>query len=195
MTNLYSQTFIDALQYAAYLHRKQSRKGTDIPYVSHLMSVAGIIMEAGGDESLAIAGLLHDAVEDQGGFPTLEEIRLQFGDEVARIVEACSDAAPAAGQEKAPWLQRKKEHLAKLRSEDEAVLLVTTCDKIHNGESILHDLQTYGSEVWTRFNASPHDITWYYTSVLEVAQGRLNNDYAIKRLQRLVASLTEASAA
>jgi (p)ppGpp synthase/HD superfamily hydrolase len=193
MTDFYSNTFIDALQYAASLHRTQSRKGTDIPYVSHLMSVAGIIMEAGGDETLTIAGLLHDAVEDQGGLPTLAQIQLKFGDEVARIVEACSDAAPVSHQEKAPWLQRKNEHLTKLRSEDEAVLLVTTCDKIHNGESILHDLQTYGVDVWSRFNASPHEITWYYTSVLEIAQDRLNNNYAVGRLRRAATALSEAA--
>jgi (p)ppGpp synthase/HD superfamily hydrolase len=190
MNEAYSNTFSDALAFTAHLHRTQFRKKTTIPYISHLMGVAAIVMESGGDEEQAIAGLLHDAVEDQGGPPTLELIRQRYGDEVARIVDACSDAAPIDGQTKAPWRQRKTEHLRKLRSADQRVLLVTVCDKIHNGEAIVNDLYTVGDSVWARFNAPREDVAWYYRSVLELAQARLDNTYACGRLERVVHAMT-----
>lgn len=191
--NFYSDAFIDALQFTAMLHRNQERKGTSIPYVSHLMAVAGIVLEAGGDKEQAIAGLLHDAVEDQGGEPTRLLIQERFGPEVARIVAACSDASPAEGEKKAPWRQRKEHHINALEHEDERVLLVTVADKIHNGESILHDLDASGPQVWSRFNASPADIAWYYLSVLQVAQHHLHNVYAVGRLSRLATALAAAA--
>jgi (p)ppGpp synthase/HD superfamily hydrolase len=188
----YSERFIAALSFAAELHQDQVRKGTTIPYVSHLMAVAAITLEAGGSETQAIAALLHDSVEDQGGLPTLEVIRAKFGDEVARIVGACSDAAPADGEVKAPWRERKLLHLHRLESEDPQVLLVTVADKIHNGEAILNDLKTHGQKVWNRFNADPMEILWYYSSTLNIAEKKLDNPFAVGRLRRLVEGMSNA---
>ncbi len=192
--NYYTDQFLDALQYAADKHRHQPRKSTSTPYVSHLLTVAGIVMESGGNETLAIAALLHDAVED---VPVpVAEIRERFGDEIVEIVLACSDYVPEDdGGEKPPWIERKRKYLDRLAHEPKTALLVTVADKIHNGESILHDLHTHGPKVWKRFNASPADIAWYYASVLQIASKRLKNDYAIGRLRRLVEALSIAAVA
>lgn len=195
-TNYYSDVFIEALQFAAEQHRFQARKSTDtptIPYISHLMAVAGIVMEAGGDEVQWIAALLHDAVED---VPVpVAELRARFGDEVTEIVLACSDHVPEIdGDKKRPWPERKEAYIARLADEDTRALLVSVADKIHNGESILNDLGTFGSEVWDRFNATPQQIGWYYRSVRDVAKDRLQNAYAVRRLDRLVIALDAAVA-
>lgn len=192
--NYYTDKFLDALQYAADKHRYQARKGSSIPYVAHLLAVAGIVLEAGGSETLAIAALLHDAVED---VPVpVAQIRERFGDEITNLVLACSDYVPEDdGDEKPPWIVRKREYLDRLAHEPETALLVTVADKIHNGESILHDLDTYGPRVWERFNATPADIAWYYASVLQIASKRLKNEYAMGRLRRLVEALSIAAVA
>ena len=196
MTPKYGQRFIEALAYAADKHRPQVRKfkrgvepdyERDVPYVAHLLAVAAIVFEAGGNEDAAIAGLLHDVVEDQE--VKLEEIESRFGAEVTRIVDACSEhwnqdfAKPA-------WDVRKQEHLARLRTEDSTVLLVTSADKIHNGESILHDIAVHGSPVWDRFNTDADKILWYYSEVSKVVIDVLGHDsYAAKRLAKVVAGL------
>lgn len=149
-----SPRFSEALIYAAQVHRYQARKQTPIPYVGHLLGVASTVIDVGGTEDEAIAALLHDAPEDQGGRPRLEDIEKTFGRRVAQIVEACSDALEIDPANKAPWSDRKRryrEHLADVR--DAGVLLVSAADKLHNLRATWSDWQSIGDEVWTRFNA------------------------------------------
>lgn len=154
-----------ALAFALEAHGEQVRKGTDVPYVSHLLAVAGLVLEDGGGEEDAVAALLHDAVEDAGGRTTLARIRAGFGERVAAIVEACSDADV---QPKPPWRGRKEAYLARLEHADEAVLRVSLADKLHNARSILADRRLVGEAVWDRFNAPRSDQLWYYGALVDV---------------------------
>ena len=135
--------FDRALLYATHVHGGQVRKGTDTPYVAHLLAVAATVLEYGGDEDLAIAALLHDSAEDQGGAARLEDVRNRFGERVARIVEACSDslADTAKGERKAHWQERKETYIAHLLKADEDILRVSLADKVHNARAILRDLR------------------------------------------------------
>jgi len=156
-----------ALRYATEMHKDQHRKGTDIPYVSHLYSVASLIMEAGGSENEVIAGLLHDTVEDQGGAQRLREIDALFGSEVAAIVEGCTDDMPEPGEEKRPWIERKTAYIEHLKTAPYSVRLVSNADKLHNARSILSDLYEAGESVWGRFS-QPRDRTlWYYRALAD----------------------------
>ena len=131
-----TEQFVSALDYAVRLHDGQMRKGTDIPYVSHLLAVAALVMESGGDQDETIAALLHDAVEDCGGRPVLNEIRSRFGDRVADIVDGCTDAYT---EPKPPWKARKEQYLHHLEDASESILLVSNADKLHNARAILTD--------------------------------------------------------
>ena len=148
--------FDRALVYATHVHAGQTRKGTSIPYVSHLLAVSSTVLEYGGDEELAIAGLLHDSVEDQGGKARLDDVRNKFGDRVARVVAACSDslADTTKGEKKADSQKRKEAYLVHLDTADDDVLLVSLADKVHNARAILRDLgkRDVGESVWRRFN-------------------------------------------
>jgi (p)ppGpp synthase/HD superfamily hydrolase len=161
--------FDRALLYATHVHGGQVRKGTDTPYVAHLLAVAATVLEYGGDEDLAIAALLHDSAEDQGGTARLEDVRNRFGERVARIVEACSDslADTAKGERKADWQERKETYIAHLRTVDEDVLRVSLADKVHNARNILRDLRKpdIGESVWTRFSVPKEQTLWYYRSL------------------------------
>ncbi|HRA46909.1 MAG TPA: HD domain-containing protein [Thermomicrobiales bacterium] len=168
MPTYLTQRFADAVVWASELHRDQLRKGTEIPYVAHLLGVASLVVEFGGTEDEAIAALLHDAVEDQGGASTRAEIAKRFGEPVALIVDGCTDDAPAKGGNKAPWKKRKVAYLKHLRHErNRSVVLVSLADKTYNAESILHDLNATGDAVWNRFNASKDEVIWYYSSLVE----------------------------
>jgi (p)ppGpp synthase/HD superfamily hydrolase len=158
--------FADALGYAEKLHRNQTRKGNDIPYVAHLLAVAATVLEWGGDEDTAIAALLHDAVEDQGGLATAQVIRERFGESVADLVLACTDSISEDPSQKPPWEARKRAYIAKLARADRQVALITAADKLHNLTAIVRDVRTYGSKTLSRFNA-PDRLLWYYTSVIE----------------------------
>jgi len=162
--------FEDALLYATRLHATQTRKGNDVPYVAHLLAVASLVLEAGGDEDAAIAALLHDAAEDQGGLETLAEIRSRFGDAVADIVAACSDTFE---EPKPPWHARKRAYIAHLRNAPPEVLLVSCADKLHNARAIVTDHRMLGDALWQRFHAGRDDILWYYREVSAIfsAQG------------------------
>ncbi|AFY60089.1 HD domain-containing protein [Synechococcus sp. PCC 6312] len=164
-----TQRYFDALEYAATLHKAQTRKGTDIPYISHLAAVATIAIHYGADEDEAIAALLHDAVEDQGGLQTLDYIRNEFGERVAEIVQACSDsiADTIQGEEKLPWKDRKLAYLDHIKTASPSVRLVSASDKLHNAQSIRRDYQTLGDELWNRFNAGKEGTLWYYRSLVE----------------------------
>ncbi len=161
--------FVDALAHAFELHQEQFRKQTEIPYISHLMSVSALVLEDGGDEDEAIAALLHDAAEDQGGTPVLETIRGKFGDAVARIVEACSDSMTENPTEKAPWVDRKRTYLAHLKAETRiGVLRVSAADKLHNARAVLSDYRDVREELWRRFNGGRDGTLWYYRSLADV---------------------------
>jgi (p)ppGpp synthase/HD superfamily hydrolase len=143
------------------------RKGTQTPYIAHLLAVAALVLEDGGDEDQAIAALLHDAVEDQGGVRTLEEIQRRYGDQVAEIVVACTDAFE---DPKPPWRGRKEAYLQHLAGESQAALRVSLADKVHNGRSIVRDLRNNGDEIWSRFKGGKEGTLWYYRSLLAVFQ-------------------------
>jgi len=163
--------FDRALLYATHIHGGQVRKGTSVPYVAHLLAVAATVLEYGGDEDLAIAALLHDSVEDQGGEARLEDVRNRFGARVARVVEACSDslANTAAGERKAHWQQRKEAYIAHLGTADDDVLQVSLADKVHNARSILRDLRKpeIGERIWSRFSQPKEQTLWYYRSLAD----------------------------
>ena len=158
--------FDRALLYATHVHGGQVRKKTVIPYVAHLLAVSATVLEYGGDEDQAIAGLLHDAVEDQGGEPRLHDIRNRFGERVADMVRSCSDstADTAAGQPKENWQVRKERYLRHLHTIDGDTLLVSLSDKVHNARSILRDLrkEEIGELVWQRFSQPRERTIWYY---------------------------------
>ena len=178
--------FDRALLYATHVHGGQVRKGTSVPYVAHLLAVAATVLEYGGSEDMAIAALLHDAVEDQGGEPRLSDIRNRFGDRVADIVRSCSDsvANASSGQPKEDWSNRKTLYIKHLKSVDKKTLLVSLSDKIHNARSILRDLRKpeIGTSVWRRFKKSKDESLWYYRELANAFQkllpGQLANELA-----------------
>jgi (p)ppGpp synthase/HD superfamily hydrolase len=157
--------FDEALAFARDTHTTQVRKGTEIPYVAHLLGVCSLVLEDGGDEDEAIAALLHDAVEDQGGTAMLETVRGRFGDHVAMIVRACSDSD---GDEKPPWRVRKDAYIEHLETAEPPVLRVSLADKLHNSRAIVFDVRAHGNGVWGRFKAQPDEVVWYYDALSEV---------------------------
>jgi len=157
--------FSDALLLAARLHTHQLRKGTDIPYIAHLLSVAALVIEDGGDEDQAIAALLHDAVEDQGGKATLMHIQLRFGDRVAGMVADLSDSFDTP---KPSWRARKEAYLAHLEKASPEVVRISLADKLHNARTILSDVQKCGDRIWTRFNGEKQGTLWYYRALVDV---------------------------
>lgn len=162
--------FQQAFVLASEVHANQVRKGTGIPYISHLMSVSALVLEYGGNEDAAIAGLLHDAVEDAtDGAAVAMQIRTDFGQHVSDIVLACSDAIGVEGQAKPPWRGRKVSYLAHLAAQtDPDVFLVSACDKLHNTRSIVADLRSIGPALWDRFGEhDPAAHLWYYTSLAD----------------------------
>jgi hypothetical protein len=209
-----------AFDYAAQVHARQVRKGTRVPYLSHLMAVASLVMEAAAEgegelpddfEDLVIAGLLHDAVEDCGGPPVLADIRRLFGDRVGDIVDHCTDAMPERGEAKAPWAERKLAYLAQLeQTDDYNALLISAADKLHNTRAILTDLRTCEREgraqetFWQRFVADKPDaelgkrvpeILWYYQALADVITRKAVAEAETtetKRLARLAGELDSA---
>jgi GTP pyrophosphokinase len=160
-----SSRFDQGFLLAAELHRRHWRKGTSIPYLSHLLGVASLVLEHGGDEDEAIAALFHDAVEDQGGPPTLARIRAEFGDRIAGIVAGCTDADV---DPKPPWRPRKEAYLAHLEVVDESTRLVSAADKLHNARAILADYRAMGERLWDRFTADRNGVLWYYRTLVEI---------------------------
>jgi (p)ppGpp synthase/HD superfamily hydrolase len=156
--------FESALKYASRLHAKQARKGSDAPYISHLLAVAAIALEHGATEKEAIAALLHDAVEDQGGQKTLDKIRRRYGKRVARIVAACSDTDELP---KPPWRDRKEAFVERLRTEPYSVRLVVAADKLHNVRDVLRNYRIRGDDLWLQFKGGRDGTLWYYRAVVE----------------------------
>jgi (p)ppGpp synthase/HD superfamily hydrolase len=184
--------FDRALLYATHVHGGQVRKGTGTPYVAHLLAVAATVLEYGGDEDLAIAGLLHDSVEDQGGRARLNDVGNRFGPRVARIVEACSDslADTGAGERKAHWQERKDKYLAHLKTADEDILHVSLADKVHNARAILRDLRKpeIGEKIWSRFSQPKERTLWYYETLAAIFREKLPGQLA-EELGEIVAVL------
>lgn len=176
--------FDKALGYASEVHRMQIRKGTDIPYLSHLMGVSSLVLEYGGDEDQAIAGLLHDAVEDAGGKRRLEHIRMEFGDDVAAIVANCTDSCV---EPKPAWRIRKTAYVASMAHKPERSLVVSLADKTHNARAIVADLGAIGDELWDRFTASKAETIWYYRSMADVFVNRLGG--MARELERCVGAM------
>lgn len=164
MTKL-SNRFEQALVYATQIHANQVRKSSGIPYISHLLSVAALVLEDGGDEDEAIAALLHDSIEDCGGAETRQAILALFGERVTYIVDGCteSDTIP-----KPPWRDRKLLYLQKMRNASPSVLRVSMADKLHNARSTLADFNRHGDAVWHKFNAGKEGTLWFYHSLSEI---------------------------
>lgn len=186
--------FDRALLYATHVHGGQVRKGTSTPYVAHLMAVSATVLEYGGDEDLAIAALLHDSVEDQGGKSRLEDVRNRFGDRVARVVAACSDslADTAKGEPKSDWQKRKEAYIAHLDSADDDVLRVSLADKVHNSRAILRDLRKpeVGEAIWSRFSQPREKTLLYYRHLADPFRSRLPGQLA-DELHEIVAVLEQ----
>ena len=159
-----SARFEEALIFATRLHANQIRKGTGVPYVAHLLAVASIAIEHGANEDEAIAALLHDAVEDQGGAPTREAIRQRFGDRVVDIVDGCTDAEVIP---KPPWRERKEKYIAHIYEAPPAVRLVSAADQLHNARTILADYRLLGESLWGRFRGGKEGTLWYYRSLVD----------------------------
>ncbi len=164
--------FLRAFEFAAEKHKNQTRKASTIPYITHLMGVASLVLEAGGDEELAIAALLHDVVEDCGGAPMLKEVRRRFGQRVAKVVEGCTDADTYP---KPPWRERKEEYIRHLKAADADTQLVSAADKLNNVRSIVSDYRAIGESVWSRFNGGREGTLWYYRTLRDVFLRRKRN--------------------
>ena len=193
----YSGRTLDALKLAMDLHHEQRRKGTDIPYVTHLWAVASLIGEHGGTEDQIIAALLHDCLEDQGDKITLGHIRDRFGNRVAEIVKGCTDAEVIP---KPPWKMRKTRYLAHLRTAPSYVKLVSAADKLHNARAIVADLRREGARFWDRFNAGPQDQMWYFRGLIrefragDATRGKTKRDGLTHIVQELERAVDEMAA-
>lgn len=180
-----SVRFTDALVFATELHANQTRKGGDVPYIAHLIGVASIALEHGANEDEAIAALLHDAIEDQGGEATRIEIRRRFGDTVTDIVNGCTDADTTP---KPPWRQRKEAYIARLPKASTSVHLVSAADKLYNARSILTDYRLMGDAVWERFHGGKTGTLWYYRAVVEAFHA-IESTPLVDELERVVLEL------
>src|SRR5215471_17140207 len=180
--------FLRAFEFAAQSHAGQTRKASSIPYITHLIGVASLVLEAGGDEDLAIAALLHDVVEDCGGAPMLKEVRRRFGKRVADIVDGCTDAYEIP---KPPWRERKESYLRRLKKENADTRLVSVADKLNNIRSILADYRIVGESVWSRFHGGRDGTLWYYRTLrdefLRSKSNRITRDFdlAVRELESL----------
>lgn len=178
--------FTKAFLYAADLHQNQNRKGSDTPYISHLMAVASIVMRFGGDDEDVIAALLHDAVEDQGGQAIRNEIEHSYGKRVADIVIACSDTDQIP---KPPWKERKLAYLTHLRNSDASALMVSAADKLHNALDCVASFDETGDQLWNIFHATKEETRWYYQQLMLIYQERASE---FPRLQPLLRQTTAA---
>ena len=177
--------FSDALAYACQLHATQVRKGSGVPYVAHLLSVAALVLEHGASEDEAIAAVLHDAVEDQGGAAVRDEIAERFGSTVADIVDGCTDTDL---EPKPPWQQRKEQYLDRLPDAGHSVQLVSAADKLHNARSLVEDFRRHGDALWPRFTAGKQGTLWYYRSVTDALAGA-QCAALVEELDRVVSEL------
>lgn len=178
----YGEKFEEALLYAARVHKDQTRKGANVPYLTHLLAVAAIVGENGGTENETIAALLHDAPEDRGGRERLQDIRGHFGDEVAEIVDGCTDTYE---DPKPAWRPRKEAYIARVARAPASVRLVSAADKLHNARSILTDLRSLGDELWARFTGGKGGTIWYYRALVD-AYYEAGTNALVEELDRVV---------
>ena len=186
---LLTERFEQAFHYAMKLHSDQTRKGTEVPYIAHLLGVTSLVLEDGGDEDQAIAALLHDAVEDQGGLIILEEIHLNFGENVAQIVEGCSDSFTSV---KPPWRLRKESYLEHLMNASKDIRRVSLADKLYNARAIWSTYRQIGEETWTRFKGGKEGTLWYFTALCEIFQ-QTGDDIMTEELVSVVANIKQMS--
>jgi (p)ppGpp synthase/HD superfamily hydrolase len=184
-----TERFEKAMQYGFRLHAYQTRKGSSIPYIAHLLGVTSLVLEDGGDEDEAIAALLHDAVEDQGGWKTLDEIRSLFGERVARIVESCTDAFTIP---KPPWQERKEQYLEHLADAPDDVRRVSLADKLYNARAILMTYHQIGELTWQRFNGGKSGTLWYYDTLVDIFL-RIRKDGMAEEFARVVDEIKRLS--
>ena len=187
-----SRRFTEAIEYARQ-HHTEFRKGTDIPYMAHLLGVAALVMgEAGGrvlvTEDMVLAALLHDVVEDHGGMTRLHEVEQRFGANVARTVEGLSDSFAENQHPKDEWKKRKSEYIERLRHEPDDVLLISAADKLYNAKTILDDFKDIGEAIWKRFNRGADQQLWYFDELLAVYLLRPRNRI-VNELERVVGEL------
>lgn len=182
------RSFADAEHFARNLHSGQFRKGTEIPYFEHLKSVAVIVQDSGGTNEQIIAALLHDAVEDQGGVQTLDQIRLLFGDCVASIVLECTDSIDKSNTS---WYHRKKEYLSHISKMSSEALLISIADKVHNAGCILKDYLEIGEALWNRFSGGKEGVLWYYGRLVEEFEARGIYPDLVKILRDTVSELQQ----
>jgi (p)ppGpp synthase/HD superfamily hydrolase len=183
--------FAHAVSYAASVHAAQRRKGTSVPYVAHLLGVSSLVLEAGGDEDLAIAALLHDAAEDHGGESRLVDIESNFGTRVCDVVRECSDSLLSEGDLKPDWETRKHAHLARLRVASDDTMVVWTADKVHNARALVTDVLVYGVEELAKFHAPADRIIWYYRENLAMGERRAVAPALIVPLRLAVGQLVD----
>ena len=158
--------FDHALLFAAQVHRNQKRKKSGVPYISHLLGVAAIVLDYGGDEDMGIAALLHDAAEDHGGKAMLAVISQMFGPRVAKIVDGCTDSYGDEGKNKPKWYPRKLRYIRRMRHEDAETRFVSAADKLYNARAILRDVRQYGDSAFGSFSAPKAKVLWYYRSLV-----------------------------
>ncbi|MHC5937939.1 HD domain-containing protein [Nostoc sp.] len=182
-TSKLTHRFEQALVYANRLHAKQTRKGGKVPYISHLLSVTALVLEDGGDEDEAIAALLHDAVEDQGGQATRKVILDMFGERIMEIVDGCTDADTIP---KPSWQERKQQYIEKLRSASASVRRVALADKLHNARCILSDLYREGEATWQKFKGGKIGTLWYYRTLSQLFLETDTNSLLVQELNRVV---------
>ncbi len=188
MAACYSERVDDALSLACDAFRGIRRKGSGVPYLSHLLAVAALVAEHGGDEDQIIAALLHDTLEDIRDIRA-SDLEARFGLRVSGFVVALSDTTVYP---KPPWLQRKQDYLAKLRSESPELKLISSADKLHNASSILRDFGLVGEDIWDRFTATREQTLWYYREVLAA----LSDGYShpiVGELRHVVLQLHQAA--
>lgn len=180
-----STRFEEALVFATQLHAGQTRKGTTIPYISHLLAVTAIVLEHGGNEDEAIAALLHDSIEDQGGASTREKIRRRFGERVVEIVDGCTDTDATP---KPPWRVRKEAYIAHIGMASAPVRLVSAADKLHNARAVLEDYRIVGEALWKRFNGGKEGTLWYYRAAVDALR-KAGTTPLIEELDRVVSEI------
>jgi GTP pyrophosphokinase len=180
-----TKRFEEALVYSTQLHTSQNRKGTNIPYVAHLLGVTSLVLEDGGDEDEAIAALLHDAVEDQGGQKILDAIKRRFGEKVAIIVQGCTDSFTIP---KPPWQERKENYIVHLRGAIPEVRRVSLADKLYNARAILKTYRKIGETTWERFTGGREGTLWYYRTLMSIFM-QTGDDSMTAELERVVSEL------
>ena len=190
--------FTRAIDYARQVHVNY-RKGTTVPYMAHLLGVASLVLGECGHvrfpvtEDMVIGALLHDAVEDEGGMPRLRDIEANFGKEVAKIVEGCTDSFEEDSNKKLEWEVRKKSYIDRLWTEPEGTLLVSAADKLYNARAILEDYREIGPGLWSRFKRGRREQLWYFDELMKVYDQRCPNWRIVSELKRVIGELDQLS--